>query len=108
MPRWALFLPFALIVALAALFGWRQGWLVANVTETEVIEDYAARYMTARHAAGTGAGAAPTDCRARPDPGAVSWLVVVCGPEPYDPSRHYTFYVNRFGGLDRLVGPKER
>ena len=108
MPRWALFLPFALMVALAALFGWRQGWLVANVTETQVIEAYAERYLAARAAAGTGADAARSDCRARPDPGGASWLVVVCGPEPYDPARHYTYYVNRFGGLDRVVGPEDR
>lgn len=54
MPRWAMFLPFALIVALTALIGWRQGWLVANVTETEVIEATAARYVELRRAVGPG------------------------------------------------------
>ncbi|MCE0504287.1 hypothetical protein LR948_02880 [Roseivivax sp. GX 12232] len=105
MPRWALFLPFALIVALAGLFGWRQGWLVANVSETEVIAAYAERYLADRRAAGTGPGA-PSDCRARPAPEGAGWLVVICGSEPHDPARHYTYYVNRFGGLERQVGPE--
>ncbi|SIS70174.1 hypothetical protein SAMN05421759_102475 [Roseivivax lentus] len=108
MPRWALFLPFALMVALTALIGWRQGWLVANVTETEVIEATAATYVQMRREAGTDADAQWSDCRARPDPTGTSWLVVVCGPEPYDPARHYTFYVSRFGGIERVVGPEAR
>ncbi|QFT64114.1 hypothetical protein [Roseivivax sp. THAF30] len=106
MPGWLRFLPFALLVAMAALVGWRQGWIVANVTETQVIEAYAERYMADRQAAGTGEGAARSDCRARPAPEGAGWLVVICGPSPHDPARHYTYYVNRSGGLERLVGPE--
>lgn len=105
MPRWIWFLPLGLIVALAALVGWRQGWLVANVTETQVINAYAARYLDDRAAAGTGDGARASDCRARPSPEVGVWLVVICGPDPHDPARHYTYHVTRFGGLREVVGP---
>ncbi|ETX29461.1 hypothetical protein [Roseivivax isoporae] len=107
MPRWAWFLPVGCLVALAAVLGWRQGWIHANVTETQVIAAYAERYLSDRAAAGTAESARPSDCRARPGTAAGVWLVVICGPEPYDPARHYTYYVTRAGGLSRVVGPQD-
>lgn len=105
MPRWLWFLPAGLLVALAALFGWRHGWVVANVTETQVISAYAERYLEDRRRDGTGDSALATECRARPSERA--WLVVVCGPEPHDAARHYTYYVGRDGRLLQRVGPGE-
>ncbi|MGR3272164.1 hypothetical protein [Thalassococcus profundi] len=103
MPRWLWFVPLALLVALAALVGWHWGWIAANVTETQVIEAYAQRYLADRAAAGTSNGAQRSDCRARPSERA--WLVVICGPQPHDAARHYTYYVARDGRLQFLVGP---
>lgn len=103
MPHWLWFLPVGLLVALAALVGWRHGWVVANVTETEVIEAYAQRYLQDRARDGTGATAQMSDCRARPADRA--WIVVICGPEPHDTARHYTYYVNRDGSPRLVVGP---
>lgn len=99
--------PVALLVALAGVLGWRQGWVHANVTETEVIATYAQRYLADRAADGTGEGARPSECRAMPARESGAWLVVVCGPEPHDPERHYTYYVRRDGGLRHVVGPGE-
>ncbi|MFD1344240.1 hypothetical protein [Litorisediminicola beolgyonensis] len=107
MPRWVWFLPVGLLVVLAALLGWRQGWHVATLTETDVIERAAARYLSDREAAGTADGARAEQCRARPAPGnSGAWLVVICGPEPHDPDRHYTYYHRRDGALMRVVGPE--
>ncbi len=103
MPRWIWFVPVGILVALAALMGWRYGWVVANVTETQVIDAYAARYLEERHRDGTGATAERQDCRARPVERA--WLVVICGPEPHDPALSYTYYVARDGRLQLRVGP---
>ncbi|SFD81450.1 hypothetical protein [Roseivivax sediminis] len=105
MPRLVWFLPVGLLVALAALLGWRQGWIHANVSETQVIAMYAQQYLDDRARDGTGQGAQPSECRAVPGEGSGVWLVVVCGPEPHDPARHYTYYVTRAGDLARVVGP---
>ena len=104
MPRWALWLPVGVLVALAAVLGWRAGWVEANVDESAVIAMYAERYLQDRAAAGTGPGLA-SECRARPAPAGQGWLVVICGPMPHDAARHYTYYVARDGGLVRVVGP---
>jgi hypothetical protein len=95
----------ALLVVLAALFGWRHGWVAANVTETEVITAYAQRYLEDRARDGTGETAVATECRARPSERV--WIVVICGPEPHDPMRHYTYYVGRDGRLVQVVGPEK-
>ncbi len=105
MPRWMLFLPMGLLVALAALFGWRHGWVVANVTETQVIDAYATRYLQDRERDGTAATAERRDCRARPSDRA--WIVVICGPEPHDSALSYTYYVGRDGRLQMVVGPSD-
>ncbi|WP_146588939.1 hypothetical protein [Puniceibacterium confluentis] len=105
MPRWTWWLPVALIVALSALFGWRHGWVAANVTETQVIDAYATRYLQDRARDGSGAGARRSDCRARPS--ARAWLVVICGPEPQNKALSYTYYVARDGRLRMVVGPDD-
>ncbi|MEY1555040.1 hypothetical protein AB3Y40_05345 [Yoonia sp. R2331] len=66
--RW-LHLPFAGLICLAAVLGWRTG---QPVTETEIIDRYAAKYV-----ATFGAGARLTDCVATAGHGDVR-LVVRC------------------------------
>ena len=84
------------------------GTLAADLTETEVIEDYANRYLMDRTRAGTAEGAALTDCMAYPaaPQDAPVWLVVSCGPTPFDASRQYEYYVNRWGLLKLAAGPE--
>ncbi|WP_306132280.1 hypothetical protein [Roseivivax marinus] len=100
-------LPFGLLVLLAFYLGWRQGYARATLSETEVISAYAERYLADRARDGTAEGASPAQCRALPGEQAGVWLVVVCGPEPHDEARHYTYYVRRSGALARVVGPGE-
>lgn len=86
MPRWAWFLPLGVLVIGGGLLGFRYGWIVANMTETDAIEAYAARWM-----AQTGAPAA--DCTGVP--GRDVWLVIRCGTG----QDRVIYRVNRFGGL---------
>ena len=104
MPRWIWFVPIGLITALAAVTGWRHGWVVANVTETQVIDAYATRYLQDRSRDGTGGTAERRECSARPSDQA--WIVVICGPEV--PALRYIYYVARDGRLKLVVGPKGR
>jgi hypothetical protein len=91
MPRWFWWLPLGVLTVVAGLFLFRAGWIVANLTETDVINHFAARYV-----ADQGEGARMTDCTAVPaaDPGI--WLVVRCGGK-------VSYPVDRFG---RLVAPR--
>lgn len=68
-PRW-LFLPFAAMVALAGVLGFRMG---QPLSETDIINHFAAVYL-----AQAGNGAAPTDCLAIANPDPAIRLVVVC------------------------------
>ncbi|PTX56577.1 hypothetical protein C8N43_1236 [Litoreibacter ponti] len=69
-----------------------------KLTETEIIETYAARYLD------THPQADMTHCRARPGQGATR-MVVICGPEPFDAARHYEYHVGPLGGLIEENGP---
>lgn len=80
----------AATVALAAV-GLRYGWIAARVTETDVITHYARKYVSDH-----GAGAAPTDCVARPGRGWV-WIELSCAPQAV--LGIYVYRVNRFGRL---------
>ena len=84
--RWVWWLPVAGLIGLAAVLGYRQGWIAAHLTESMAIETYATRYM-----AETGARAA--DCSAMP--GGEVWLVIRCGTG----QDRRVYRVNRFGGL---------
>lgn len=70
MSRWWLFAPFCGLVILAGYLGWQFG---QPVTETDIINRFAARYVGE-----AGAGAAVTDCLAQPSPRADVRLVVIC------------------------------
>ncbi|MDU8910533.1 hypothetical protein [Aestuariicoccus sp. MJ-SS9] len=95
--RWIWFAPVALITLLGAVLAFRLGWIRAHLTETDVIEAYAARYLDR-----AGAGARASDCVAYPAQGQGLWLIVACT----DPSgAGWRYGVNRFGGLKSVVEP---
>ncbi len=70
MTRSLFLLPFAILLVMAGLFAFRQGYIFANLTETDVINIYAAKYVAET-------GGALTDCVARPGEGPV-WIEVAC------------------------------
>ncbi|MGR3503785.1 hypothetical protein [Pseudaestuariivita sp.] len=78
MTRW---LPFGALVLATGVIAFVAGWQVRGVTETDVIERYAARYL-----AEAGEGARRTDCLAVPGEGRV-WIEVHCKGFIYHASR---------------------
>jgi hypothetical protein len=70
MTRPLYFLPFIALAVFTAILAYRQGMIAANLTETEVINTYAARYV-----AETGGNL--EDCEAVPGQGRV-WLKIYC------------------------------
>ena len=110
MIRAVLWAHLALLVLGAALLGLRYGYLYATTTETEVINFYAYRYVQDRGHDDTGTGATLTDCVAFPAPPEERriWLIVSCGPTPYDASTHFEYYVDRLGRLVTFDGPATR
>jgi hypothetical protein len=96
MPRWLWWTPVGLLVLGAAVLGYRQGWLVANMTETDAIQRMAALYVQE-----AGAEARVSDCWAQPAEGV--WLVVRCARD----GARWEYHVNRLGGLERRFGPGE-
>lgn len=93
MPRWLWWTPLGLLTVGVALMGLRWGWVAATISETDVINRYAERYVQER-----GGGAAMTDCVAMPgraDQGI--WLVVRCAAPDTDSA--FEYHVDRFGRL---------
>jgi len=72
MTRWVLFAPFAGLVILAGVLGYRLGQ-AGPPSETAVINHWADVYV-----AQAGGAAVPTDCVARPDPRPAVWMVMTC------------------------------
>lgn len=92
MPRWLWWAPFALLTVAGAIYVFRLGVIAATLTETDVINRYAALYLEE-----AGAEARLQDCHARPGQEATGiWIVVVC----VGPDGPRSFHVNRFGGLE--------
>jgi hypothetical protein len=104
MPRWLWFMPLAVITVIAALWGFRLGWVAATLTETEVITRYAQRYLEDRARDDAAGSASIADCVAYPGKTPGIWLVVSCTPRPAGAVR-YEYAVNRFGGLEQARGP---
>lgn len=102
--RWLIWMPLVAVVSLMAVHFFRLGWIAANLTETDVIESYAQKYLADRARDGTGDGARISDCVGYPGTGAGIWLQVVCGP-PGDPSRRYEYEVDRLGQFVRGWSP---
>ncbi|CUH80248.1 hypothetical protein [Tropicibacter naphthalenivorans] len=101
MPRWVWFLPLGLLLLATAGLGFRYGWALMTLTETDVITAYAQRYLADR----PGGGARLTDCVAYPGEAPGIWLRVVCAP-PGDPAQSYEYQVNRLGHLVRALSPQ--
>lgn len=103
--RWLWWAPLGCLIAFFALTGLRYGWIAATITETDVVNRYAERYVQTQ-----GGDARVTDCVAYPGadiPGI--WIVVNCMPQaPGGEGRSY--YVNRLGGLEygETAGPPDR
>lgn len=97
MPRWLWWMPLVVLTVFAGLLVFRQGYVAANITETDVINHYAAIYV-----AEGPEGAKVTDCAARPGTADGVWLVVSCGG-----AAHLVQYpVDRLGRLVDPVAPE--
>lgn len=94
MPLWTIYLSLAGVVAVIGLIAFREGWIMAHLTETDAIEAYADRYV-----AEAGPKARRTDCVAKP--GASVWLEIRCEGLV----GRYLYHVTRWGGLQRLDIP---
>ena len=92
MPRWLWFTPLAVLLLATAVLGYRHGWRVANLTESDAIEAWAARYMEET-------GAEQADCTAVP--GQNVWLVIRCGTG----QDRRVYRLDRFGRLLRPADP---
>lgn len=95
MPRWLWWLPLVVLTIIVGLFVFRLGWIRAHLTETDVINHFAARYVVE-----TGGQATVTDCVALPGQQEGVWLVVRCAPP--DGGAVQRFPVDRSG---RLLAP---
>jgi hypothetical protein len=103
-PRWLWWAPFAFLLVGCGLISLRIGWIVATLTETDVITQYAQRYVKAQ-----GNSATFGDCAAMPaNVGPKLWIVVRYITEGAQIGQRYL--VNRFGGLvnDVSVGLSTR
>ena len=83
------------LTVVAGLFVYRAGFVAANITETDVINHYAALYV-----AEGPEGASLSDCAAQPGAETGVWLVINCGG-----AAHIVQYrVDRFGRLVEGAG----
>ncbi len=92
-PRWLWVAPLGLIVLMAGYAGVRLGETRANLTATEVIATYAARYVAET-------GGQLTDCLAVPADADGLWLEVIC-----EGAARRVYAVDRFGRHVRTDEP---
>lgn len=90
MPRFLWFVPLGLLVVLVGLWAFRQGWVAATISETDVIEAWTAYYISEE------AGARRSDCSARPGRTDDVWLLVTC---LHADGRRFDFPTDRLGRL---------
>lgn len=95
MRRAAYWAPFVGLMAVIAVYAWSEGQKAANLTESDVIEAMAARYL-----ASAGPDARRTDCVARPS--SENWLVVTCSRDNQD----WRYEVSRLGVLVKETVPR--
>ncbi|WP_187428694.1 hypothetical protein ROLI_012000 [Roseobacter fucihabitans] len=97
MPAWLWWTPLTLLVVALGIWGFRWGWIAATITETDVINAYAQRYLDE-----AGADARVTDCTAIPGDQGRIWIIIRCvSPE----SGGFEYPADRFGRLlDRPRG----
>jgi hypothetical protein len=98
MPRWGWFIPLGLVTLLGALVAFRYGWIAATITETDVINAMATRYLSVDG----GPDAQLGDCVGLAGQINGAWITVQCG--------EFGYHVNRFGRLISVggVAPSER
>lgn len=96
MSRVLVFLPFATLVLIAALLAFRAGYWQANLTETDVINTYASKYLFE-------SGGRIEDCVATPGEAPV-WITVTCSPQNGAP---VIYPVNKRGVLLPLSDTQE-
>ena len=89
MIRTLMWAPIVALVIGAGLWGARLGYVAVTITETDVINRYAAQYIAAQP------DGALSDCVAYPSAAPAVWLVVACGPL-CGPDRS-EYHVNRLG-----------
>lgn len=94
MPRWWIFAPVAAFFGLIGVMALLYGKDVADLSETDVINHYAERYV----GESGNPNASLSDCLAVPGAGKV-WIVVRCAGHEYA--------VNRFGGLISYTPPTQ-
>lgn len=87
MPRWVWWVPLGLATLVGALVAFRYGWIAATITETDVINSMATRYVTQDG----GEGARPGDCVGLSGQVAGAWITVRC--------KDHVYHVSRFGRL---------
>ncbi len=90
-----------LVVLLAVAAGLFYQRATLTLTETEIIESYAAHYLEANPQGQL------THCRARAGLGGGVRMIVICGPEPFEASQHYEYHVGPLGGLIMQHGPRD-
>jgi hypothetical protein len=83
-----------LVVALGA-WAFRLGWIAATITETDVIDIWAAHYLASHPEARS------TDCTAQPGRGAPVWILVSC---MHRDGRRFDYPVDRMGRLLDVSG----
>lgn len=96
MPRWVWWVPLGLATLVGALLAFRYGWIAATITETDVINAMANRYLTEDG----GAEAQVGDCVGLPGQIDGAWITVQCGG--------FAYHVNRFGTLIETGTVSER
>ncbi|MEM1373812.1 MAG: hypothetical protein AAGF78_05450 [Pseudomonadota bacterium] len=96
-PRWLYFAPLFVLILIAGYTGLKLRLERDAVTETAVIEYYAAQYLE-DHAAQIGPGAQLTDCVAVPGDKGRIWIEVRCSPPGNEPA--FLYGANRGGGLE--------
>ena len=88
MPRWVWFVPVGMLALVVGYTGLKLGLERMNVTETAVINHYAARYVE-DHAEIIGEGAQLTDCVGVPGSVGTVWIEVQCTPPGGEPAFLY-------------------
>ncbi len=85
MGRLVWWVPLGLATLVGALLAFRYGWIAATITETDVINAMATRYVTQDG----GPGASSRDCVGLAGQIEGAWITVRCGD--------FAYHVNRFG-----------
>ena len=103
-PRWMYFAPLGVLILIVGYTGLKLGIERANVTESAVIEYYAAEYLK-DHAELIGPGAAITDCVGVPGEQGRIWIEVRCAPPGGE--AEFLYGANRGGGLEYAARANE-